>query len=714
MPSPSSGSAVLAQLLVDHGVDVTIGVLDASFADLAVALDDHDVRRIAPSTESATVHMAAAWSHTTGRAGVALVASGFGLAHALPAMADAQQTGDRVLVISTSRRAGVTGPNRAGLVAGLDNAAATDGVVKWSGRVPSGERLVEMVGMAMRALWVGAPGVVHLDIPSSVLSGPAPHLPPTRDEDRPDPNWWRTAARPGSAAMTAGLLVRAHLPVLHLGRGVAHSGAEEQVRRLVAELDAGVTTTWGGRGVVAEDDLHVIPPTQPGVVDDLRKDADVVMVLGADLGESDWWGQPPHWGPRGEQTIIHVDLDGAAIGRHRAVDLGIVGDLATVLDEVLDEVAALGARDTVARRHMLGDHRSAVRRGRANLNEPLVEADRTPIHPAAAVVATRLAMPDDTAWVFDGGHTRRWGQFHIPALHPRTQFGVGPLELTGSGVGHAMGVRLAAPDRAVCAIMGDGAFARQLGELPTSIELDLPFVAVVLVDGYAGPVDATAGSDRGGAGAGGPGTARSNGARASSSQRGEDDGSPSRAGAGDGGTIGPDDRQGVADPGDGTGGGEDGAGGRRKRGRRGGRRARASVGASRDSRTAGASGDGSRTDAPPDAETEANGEAESTMSDTDAGAVRAASRPSVEIRSIRDLSTGVQTDPVRYDLVARSLGAWGEFVDHPSQLAPALERARDAGRLAVVHVSVDRVEHTWTPEAGMFRSQRAPERRGEI
>ncbi len=88
--------------------------------------------------------------------------------------------------------------------------------------------------------------------------------------------------------------------------------------------------------------------------------------------------------------------------------------------------------------------------------------------------------------------------------------------------------------------------------------------------------------------------------------------------------------------------------------------------------------------------------------------VHQAGRPSVAIRSLREMSSGVRAEPVRYDLVARGLGAWGEFVDHPDQLGPALERARDAGRLAVIHVSVDRVEHTWTPEAGMFREQRAP------
>lgn len=667
MPSSSTGGELLALLLVAEGVDTACGALDASFGDLAVALDSRDVRRVPPATEAAAVHMAAAWARTTNRMGVAFVAAGAGLAQALPAMADVQQAGDRVLVVSTSRRVGITAPHRPGLVASLDNAAVTRPLVKWSGRVPSVERLPEVFHAAMRAVWHGAPGVVHLDIPTSILTGPA--VVPS-SSDRPGSGadrMWRTAGVSDVVAEAAGLLVRSRWPIVHLGRGVVHSGAEDQVRRLVEVLDAGVTTTWGARGVVPEDDVHVVPPTHPGVVDDLRNDADVVLVLGADLGESDWWGQPPHWGPVGEQTIIQVDIDGDVLGRSRDVDVGIVGDVASVLDVLLGAVEGLGPRDTVPRRHWLGDHRAAVRRGRENLNEPLRGGDRTPIHPAVAVVATRLAMSDDTTWVFDGGHTRRWGQFHIPALHPRSLFGHGRLELSGAGLSQAMGARLAAPERQVCAVMGDGAFARQLGEVPTSIDHDLPVVVVVLVDGYAGPVDPGAGD------VGGPVDGRDIAGASGVA------GQPGAAAAG--GDIG--DRQSAEED-------------------------RETAGA-----TAGTDGAGVEAGvraATGPSERHGNGAAAAGRAGVSGGRGTA----QVAIRSLRDMGSRVQADPVRYDLVARALGAWGEFVDHPDQLGPALERARAAGRTAVVHVSIDRVEHTWTPEAGSFRAQRGLQEDADI
>jgi acetolactate synthase-1/2/3 large subunit len=659
MPSTSTGGELLAHLLAIEGVEATNGGLDESFADLAVELDSRGVDRIAPSTESAAVHMAAAWAHTTNRLGVAFVAAGAGLAHALPAMAAVQASGDRVLVISTSRREGVTGLHRPGLVASLDNAEVTRPLVKWSARVPSVARLADVFRAAMRACWFGAPGVVHLDVPTSVLSAPAtvPPSPPLRGHEAA--GRWRTVGRRSTIAEAAGLLVRSRRPIVHLGRGVVHSGAEDRVRELVATLDAGVTTTWGARGVVPEDDLHVVPPTHPGVVDDLRNDADVVLVLGADLGESDWWGQPPNWGAIGDQTVIQVDIDGDVLGRNRPIEVGIVGDAASVLDVMLEEVEDLGERDTVPRRHWLVDHRAAVRRGRENLNEPLRTSSQTPIHPAVAVVSTRLAMPDDTIWVFDGGHTRRWGQFHIPAFEPRSQLGDGRLELSGAGLALGMGARRAAPDRSVCVIMGDGALTRQLGDVPTSIEHDLPLVVVVLVDGYAGPADP--------------------GVEAELHEQGPRGSAVSTRSAGSSGSDGSDGAGDDGGPGSDSGPGGGGADGARGEGR-------------------GPSGvvaaDGGSTARSEKGRGEVPGRARGDV-------------PNVAIRSLRDLGSRVQADPVRYDLVARALGAWGEFVDHPDQLGPALERAAAAARTTVVHVSVDRVEHTWTPEAGMFRAQRA-------
>lgn len=612
MPTSPTGAGLLAGLLDSMGVETTVGRLDDTFGDTPDRLAEHGIRHVQPRFEASAVQMAAAISLATSSLGVALVAGGRGVLQALPALADVQAVGGRVLMISTTRRADLTGPARAGVPDALDTTRITAPIVTWAGRVPETRRLPELLTRARRRAWRSVPGVVHLEIPADVLAGrisrdaggdPAVTGPMALTGATPV---WRTTGPRSVVAEAAGLLVRSARPLVHLGRGAVHSGAEQQVADLVQLLDCAVTTTFGARGVMPEDDRHVIAPVHPSVVGDLRMDADVVLVVGADLGESDWAGHEPNWASPDEQAVIQVDLDAGTIARNRPVTVGIVGDARTVLADLIDEVQALGERDTTSRRHWLEDQQAAVRRSRAQLNRPLADEHPTGIHPAAAVVATRLALPEDTTWVFDGGRTRRWAQFHIPALHPRTLLGDGAMPMAGAGLGLALGARLVRPETSVCCVVGDGALMRQLGEVATSVEQDLALLVVVLVDG---DVDATV----------------------------EDDHRSSRRGGGE--TVG--GRSPGRDPGHGL--------------------------------------------------------------DVDNDAI-----DEVAVQGLHELmATGQQSDQVRFDLVARALGAWGEYVTRPDQLREALARAIDSGRTAVVHVCVDRVEHEWSPEAGMFRAQRS-------
>lgn len=603
MTTSSTGAGLLARLLADMGVGLTTGRLDESFADLPDCLARAGVRHVRPRTEAAAVQMAAARSHVTGGLAVVFVAGVQGVLHALAAVASAQAAGARLLLISSTRRDDLTGPARAGLPDALDATRVTAPVVTRAARVTDVRRVPELLARAVRSTWRGAPGVAHLEIPNTVLHGPVPSgvdadpTAPTATEPA-----WRAGGDHVAVAAAAGLLVRAARPVVHVGRGAVHSGAEQQVRDLVTMLDCAVTTTFGARGVVPEDDRHVVAPVHPGVVDDVRTDADVVLVVGADLGESDWWGREPNWASPDEQAVVQVDIDVDAIARNRPVEVPIVGDAKTVLSALVAKVRALGERDTTARRHWLGDQQAAVRRSRAKLDQPLAgEEGATGIHPAAVVATARVVLADDTTWVFDGGHTRRWGQFHVPALQPRFQLGVGGLPMAGAGLGLGMGARLERPGAPVCCLVGDGALVRQLEEVATSVEQGLPLLIIVFVDGDVDPaVD--------------------------------------------------DDRDG-------------------------------------DGQRVDAAADGTAIARPPD-------EADR---DTD----------TVAVRGLRDLMQGSRADQVRFDLVARALGAWGEYVDDPDRLHGAVERAVACGRTAVLHVCVDRVDHTWSPEAGTFRARRS-------
>lgn len=582
MADTPTGGALVARILANEGVDTMFGIIDGSYFGLYSALEPHGIQLYSPRHEAAALHMAGAWARTTNRLGVAMASNGPGVANALPGVAVENGEGNRILLVTSSRRAGIGHPDRGGTYQYFDQTAVTRPMTKWSCHVPSAERIPELLRRALRLGWQGRPGVVHVDIPESVLNGP---------HDVADSALWpadrsrrtsRLAPAPEDVARAVRMLSQARLPLIHAGTGVLHSGAEQELRRLAHLLDAAVTTSWGGRGALPETDPHAIAMIHTDVVDDVRNDADVALVVGSRLGETDWWGKPPNWAPPGEQALIQVDVDEQLLGMNRPADIAMLADARVALAALADEIEARGPRDTSSRRQQLADYGAAMRRGRDKLAKPLSKTSSTPVHPALVPSTAQEVMPDDAVWVFDGGNTAVWSNFYHVATHPRALHSTFKFGMLGAGLGQALGAAVAAPDRRVCCIIGDGAFGMHPTEVETALRHELPVVFVVMVDGAWGMVKMS---------------------------------------------------QQVA-----------------------------------------------------------------------AAPVRTVARRFLRNENLPDEEiVGAHFGEVRYDLMARAMGAHGEFVDTGSDLRPALERAANAGTAAVVHVVVDRVEHLWAPELQTFK-----------
>ncbi|MBW2258780.1 MAG: thiamine pyrophosphate-binding protein [Deltaproteobacteria bacterium] len=152
-----------------------------------------------------------------------------------------------MLLITSSRRQGITYPDRGGAYQYFDQVGTTRGMTKWSGAVPSFERVPELMRRAFRISYRGRPGVVHIDIPESVFNGVfevealdvrAPSTYRRTDPVVPSPAQVQAAAR---------LLRAAERPVIHAGGGVLHAGAFEALGRVAEALQSPVTTSWGAR-----------------------------------------------------------------------------------------------------------------------------------------------------------------------------------------------------------------------------------------------------------------------------------------------------------------------------------------------------------------------------------------------------------------------------------------------------------------------------------
>ncbi len=336
--------------------------------------------------------------------------------------------------------------------------------------------------------FTGRPGVVHIDIPENIINQP------TGLEDsaiRAPESYRRTTpiqADPVLVAKAAKMLVDAEQPVIHAGSGVYHAGAEEELARLAELLAAPVTTSWAARGALPEGRLESIPMTALALCDEARNEAEVALIVGSRMGETDWWGKAPNWAPPGQQRTIQIDNDEDRLGVNKPVEVAILADAKEALRALADAVAELGGpKNKQARTDKLKAWREQWAKEREKLDKPLA-SHGSPVHPAHVPSVAQAVMPEDTLWIFDGGNTAVWSNFYHDANIARSTLSTFKFGMLGAGMGQALGAAVAAPDRRVCVLTGDGAFGMHSSEVESAVRLNLPIVFVVLVDGQWGMV----------------------------------------------------------------------------------------------------------------------------------------------------------------------------------------------------------------------------------
>lgn len=477
-----SGGQRIARMLAAEGVEVVFGIIDGTYFGLYSHLRDHGIRLVSPRHETSAVHMAAAYARLTGRLGVAIASNGPGVANALPGVAVENGEGNRVLLITSWRRHGIVGPDRGGAYQYFDQPAVIRPMAKWSGAATSFDRVPELLNRAFRISWRGRPGVVHLTVPEDVMNGAFDE--PPFAEAGPE-RYRRTAPlepAPELVVAAADLLAGAEAPLVHAGCGVLHAGAAAELRRVAELLAAPVTTSWAARDVVDERLDWSLPMSYTDLNTKARNDADVVLAVGTRFGETDWWGKAPYWRRATEQRLVQVDVDEEVLGLNKPVDVAVLADARVFLKRLADE---LDGRDLAAvlpgRRARVAGYAGEKAAARAALDAG-VPAGSEAIHSGQLAPAVREVFPDDTVLVVDGGNTAIWANLFHEVRVPHTMMSTFKFGMLGAGVPHALGAKVALPDRAVVCVTGDGAFGFHPQEIETAVRNHLPVVVVVAVD----------------------------------------------------------------------------------------------------------------------------------------------------------------------------------------------------------------------------------------
>lgn len=344
---------------------------------------------------------------------------------------------------------------------------------------------VDMLPLALRqattAMLAGRPGPVNLDVPFNVFQEEDEvEVPPAA----PPLNAARAGAAPEAIARALDMILAARRPVAFIGHGVALAEAGSELTAFARALAMPVISSPNGMGCLDMTDplsLGFIGRNGAYPANEAGRRADLVIAIGArfdDRSASSWlpgfsWNFP-------HTKLIHVDVDPDELGRNYPPDLGILADARTFLRQLLGAIEQRGAAAPArqSRQGWLADI-AQWRREWDRFIGPNFAVHGSPIRPERVVADCQAVLPGDGIICCDVGVSHNWYMQFWKARQPQTMLNSWGFSGMGFGAAGALGAKLAAPERPVVAVTGDGCFSMVPHVLCTAVEYDIPVVWVV-------------------------------------------------------------------------------------------------------------------------------------------------------------------------------------------------------------------------------------------
>ncbi|MFG1348009.1 thiamine pyrophosphate-binding protein [Xanthobacter autotrophicus DSM 431] len=479
------GAELITEFLVKEKVPYVFGICGHGNVGMLDALHaaQSDIKLISPRHEQVAAHMADGYFRVKHEPVATLTSCGPGSANMVMGTAVALTDSSAFLAITANvptaqfNRSPFQELNRHNQA---DFANVMRPVVKRSFQPTRVDMLPLALRQSMGTMLNGRPGPVNLDIPFNVFQEEADIA--LEYGVRTVLNERRSAASPEDVSQAVDMMLAAERPVLFIGHGIAISEAPEELTALAQRLSIPVISSPNGMGCLDMEDplsLGFIGRNGAYQANQAGRTCDLVVAVGArfdDRSASSWmpgysWNFPA-------SKLIHVDVDHAEIGRNYAPTLPILADARTFLRQVLAELD----RRRVSAEPRLKPWLARIEAWRAEWDayvSPNFHLHTKPMRPEMVVAGCRAALPDDAILTFDAGVHHNWYMQFWKARRPQTMLNSWGFSGMGFGPASALGAKLAAPDRPVISVCGDGGFTMVPHVLCTAVEYSIPVVWVV-------------------------------------------------------------------------------------------------------------------------------------------------------------------------------------------------------------------------------------------
>ena len=472
-----TGSEILMECLLREGVDVMFGYPGGAILPTYDAMTKYpQIHHVLVRHEQGASHMADGYARATGKVGVAIATSGPGATNLVTGMATAMMDSSPIVCITGQVPRAAIGSDA---FQETDVTGVSLPVTKHNFLVMDVEELAWTVREAFHIARSGRPGPVLVDIPKDVQIASTEFVYPEGEIVLPGYQP-RTTANEDELDGAARLINEAQRPIILAGHGILMSGATDELLHLVERSGVPVALTLLGKGALPENhplSLGMMGMHGTATSNHSIQEADLLIALGMRFDDR-VTGNLATYSQHSRK--IHVDIDPSEINKNVPVDVGIAGDLRTVITQLLPRIERQQRVNWLAR----------IRDWQEDDDERDILHHDTGDRLLGAQVINDLWLHTggDAITVTDVGQHQMLEAQYYPHQRPSTLITSGGLGTMGFGFPAAIGAKFGLPDEEVWAIVGDGGFQMTMCELATAVQEKTNVNIAILNNAFLGMV----------------------------------------------------------------------------------------------------------------------------------------------------------------------------------------------------------------------------------
>lgn len=465
-----TGSQLVAEILLEHGVDTVFGYPGGTALNLYDTLYEYRdrIRHVLASHEQHAAHAADGYYRATGKTGVVFATSGPGATNLVTGIATAFMDSIPMIAITANVPDSLIGRDAFQEICITGVAMPITKHTFFINRV---EDLAGAMRNAFRISNSGRKGPVLIDITKDVTAETTEYKPEKPMALNPSPAFSDKEVQEVAAMINA-----AEKPIIYFGGGVAASGAGAELNQLLETADIPATYTLMAAGILGYDNkrsLGLVGMHGSIAANKAVDRADLIVALGARF--SDRVALNPKKFAR-KARKVQVDIDTSEINKNVLVDLGVTADIKDFLAKLLPLIKKKDHSDWVSQatewKKKTGD----------------VKCQDAQLHPSEIVQAVCDLTDKETIYVTDVGQHQMWAAQYLK--HEKTENFItsGGLGTMGFGYGAAIGAQIGRPEKRVVHFTGDGSFHMNLAEACTAVSNNLPIITIIMNNSVLGMV----------------------------------------------------------------------------------------------------------------------------------------------------------------------------------------------------------------------------------